>query len=143
MRRSGPPKRSTDMKRTGRIRLRPRRTGIVKGRYRATREEWADLHALARLLYKRCQVCGRDECGPLTLHHLVGRDMLGDDVIENLALLGGTGTTGCHGKVQELDRQACENLRSNMTDEQIRYVLNKTGPLTLARYFPERKKEAQ
>lgn len=57
-----------------------------------------------KLLYLRpgtCSVCGE---GNATLHHVVPKKPHGgDDVEENLVWLCGTGTTGCHGKVEHHD----------------------------------------
>lgn len=43
-----------------------------------------------------CARCLRG-CGPVTRDHRKGRGVGGRTVVENLQLLGGTGTTGCHG----------------------------------------------
>lgn len=109
-----------------------------KGRYRAGPEEWKALRATLIQRFGTCQVCEGLDCQnwPLTAHHLVGRDLGGDDVIANLALLGGTGTTKCHGLVQEFDRPACVRLRSNLTDEQRAYIIGRLGEGGLDRYYP-------
>jgi hypothetical protein len=88
---------------------------------------------------RTCQVCGGSLCGnsPLGAHHLVGKDLGGDDVLENLALLGGTGTTKCHGAVQELERVACAMLRRNLDDEQVAYIVSRKSEYFLDRYYPE------
>lgn len=136
MKRAGPLRRRTGLKRSW-LRRRPMVRGrVVKGRYRATSSEWADLLVLLKLTHRCCQVCRRDDCGPLGAHHLVGRDLGGDDVFDNLALLGGSGTSGCHGKVQELDPEACWMLRTHMKPEQALYVARKAGAGTLDRYYP-------
>lgn len=54
--------------------------------------------AAARLRFRACAACGRTAGG---IHHIVqrGSPHFGDDVIENLLGLCGSGTTGCHGAV--------------------------------------------
>jgi hypothetical protein len=43
-----------------------------------------------------CQRCRRN-CGPSNRDHRVNRSQGGRTVVSNLQILGGTGTTGCHG----------------------------------------------
>lgn len=101
-------------------------------RYRATRDEWAWVETLKT---GRCQCCGWRRRST-SWHHLVGRDLGGDDVIENLAELCGDGVSGCHGAVQRLERPACRLLRSRLRHDQIDYVLAKKGSGFLDRYLP-------
>ncbi|SDN73324.1 HNH endonuclease [Allokutzneria albata] len=62
--------------------------------------------ALRRLVFARdegqCQLCGTG-CTPLTLQHRAPRGMGGSrhrNTAENLIVLCGDGTTGCHGRVE-------------------------------------------
>ena len=56
--------------------------------------------------------------------------------MDNIASLCGSGTTGCHGLVEERDPEACGKLRLNLRTEQIVYVLAKKGKDFLDRYYP-------
>lgn len=82
-----------------------------------------------------CQRCARRH-GRTSWHHLVGKDLGGDDVVENLAELQGSGTSGCHGLVQTLDRKACSDLRRRLTPEQEEYIVGRKGRDWLERYYP-------
>jgi len=90
--------------------------------------------------------CGRPAD---TLHHLVGRDQGGDDVIENLVPLAGSGTTLCHGAVQYGQRTwdglqgvyvdpgvAARGIRENMKKHSERYIIEKKGEWWLERVYP-------
>jgi hypothetical protein len=57
-------------------------------------------------------------------------------VLDNLALVGGSGTQGCHGLVQALDEVACSKLRANLTEQQIAYIVQKKSLRFLDRYYP-------
>lgn len=54
------------------------------------------VYALARIRWDACAACGGE---PGSVHHIVqrGSPYFGDDVIANVLLLCGSGTTGCHG----------------------------------------------
>jgi hypothetical protein len=57
----------------------------------------------ACLRWRECLVCG----GPsATGHHVLARGAGGDDVLENITPLCGSGTTGCHGLVEARDPDA-------------------------------------
>lgn len=54
-----------------------------------------DVLALARIrLGNSCAACG-SPAG--SVHHIIPRSQGGDDVMANLVLVCGSGTTGCHG----------------------------------------------
>lgn len=57
-------------------------------------------------------------------------------MIENLALVGGDGTTKCHGAVQRLERVACSMLRRNLTEPQLDYIVERKSEFFLDRYYP-------
>jgi hypothetical protein len=62
-----------------------------------TKGDEADAYELATLRDKdTCQRCRRN-CGPSNRDHRVNRSQGGQTVVSNLQILGGTGTTGCHG----------------------------------------------
>ena len=44
-----------------------------------------------------CEICG--SFGATNAHHRRNRSQVGKDVLSNLMLLCGSGTTGCHGRV--------------------------------------------
>lgn len=85
----------------------------------------------------RCQCCGRMVGRHRTSwHHLIGKDLGGDDDEHNLSELCGSGTTGCHGEVQRLNRAFCKTLRSNLTGDQLAYIIGRKGRGFLDRYYP-------
>lgn len=106
----------------------------IKGRYRATSEEWEEFRRVK--LYNR--PCRLPSCPhrAVSFHHLIGRDLLGDDMLENLIEVCGTGTTGCHGKLQELDPGTCSQLRSVLTSAEIAAASLKLGRDWLDRWYP-------
>jgi 5-methylcytosine-specific restriction endonuclease McrA len=80
---------------------------------------------LRKLLSDReCRLCGRPAGSG---HHLIKRSHGGDDVADNVIPLCGSGTTGCHGKVEDWDPNARLALGARLTDDEIRYVLTKLG----------------
>lgn len=91
-------------------------------RYRASKKEWEDMHAAFR--GSPCRICGE----PFqSLHHIFPRGKGGDDVIVNLAPLCGSGTTGCHGRIEARDAKAREALRANLTEANRWYLTYKLG----------------
>ena len=117
------------------IRRKKRRTGIVKGRFVASEKEWL---ALYEEKLGPCRVCGKG--GPAgvgcSLHHVVPKSQLGDDVAANLVPLCGSGTTGCHGRVENRDRMSRSILRSKMSLNEREYVIEKQGIGWLDRHYP-------
>jgi hypothetical protein len=62
-----------------------------------TRAQEADAYELVTLRDRdTCQRCRR-QCGPSNRDHRKGRGVGGHTVVSNLQILGGSGTTGCHG----------------------------------------------
>ena len=53
-----------------------------------------------------CAVCGAGRSAGLPAHHVLPRGRGGDDVTANLVALCGSGTTGCHGDVEEYRGEA-------------------------------------
>lgn len=107
-------------------------------RITATVAEWERIRAR---LPQCCQMCwmGGDHGVTLTAHHIVPRSAGGDDVIDNLAVLCGHGTAGCHGRVEARTQDSREALRQTMTPAQVRYVLGKKGQVWLDRHYPSRR----
>lgn len=58
----------------------------------------SDALARARLMFDECASCGKP---PANAHHFLpkGSPWHGDDVVENIVLLCGSGSFGCHGAV--------------------------------------------
>lgn len=72
-----------------------------------------DKPLLARLHreWTHCVICGSSGwgvIGGLSLHHLLNKPR--DDVEANLVMLCGSGTTGCHGRVEDHDHETCARL---------------------------------
>ena len=94
-------------------------------RVKASREQWKKLQAEKQ---GPCRVCGASAyTGYTSLHHLVPRSQGGDDVASNLVPLCGSGTTGCHGKIEARDRTAGRKLRVNLSNPEFWYVIDKKG----------------
>lgn len=58
-----------------------------------------DLLTQLHLRWRECVLCGRTS--PLSLHHISNKPR--HDVEANLVMLCGSGTTGCHGKIEAHD----------------------------------------
>jgi hypothetical protein len=71
----------------------------------ATRIVDPTLLQVLHLRWRSCALCG-EVWQRLSLHHVIPRSAAGDDVIENLVMLCGSGTTGCHGMVEAGDAEA-------------------------------------
>jgi hypothetical protein len=106
---------------------RPRRTF----RFRATREEWAEIIAVKR---GPCRVCDRSYVRT-SYHHLVPRSLGGDDVADNIAPLCGDGTTGCHERVEARNQVALQLLAASLTEGEYAYVVGKLGEGAMGRLF--------
>jgi predicted restriction endonuclease len=97
-------------------------------RIKATHKDWQVLRW--HKMTQGCRLCGmRDR---VELHHLVGRDLGGDDVLDNLVPLCPTH----HQMVEERVSEACYALREQLRASEIRYVLEKKSFVFLNRYYP-------
>jgi hypothetical protein len=103
----------------------------AKKRIKANSDEWQRLRK-AKLDW--CRVCNTNPFS-MTLHHLVPKSLGGDDVMDNLVPLCGSGTTGCHGLIEARDEWACSLLGQRLAVKERAYVLEKKGPDFLARYY--------
>lgn len=61
----------------------------------------------ACLRWRECAICGEPSA---TGHHVLAKGDGGDDVLENIVPLCGSGTTGCHGLVENRDEVALRAL---------------------------------
>ena len=97
-------------------------------RIKATRKDWQTMRW--HKLTQGCRLCGtRDR---VEFHHLVGRDLGGDDVLDNLVPL-------CrlhHKLIEERYSPACYALRDNLRVSELHYVLEKKSSVFLDRYYP-------
>lgn len=101
-------------------------------RHKAEVDEWK---ILRKLKLGPCRVCGSSVYGwdwPIELHHLVGRDLGGDDLPANLVPL----CRGCHCLVEERSKVECQLLRASLTLKEYAYVLDTKGTRFLDRYYP-------
>lgn len=91
-------------------------------RYKATANEWEWF----RLWFKdeRCWVCDGEWAN---LHHILPKSHGGDDDIVNLAPLCGSGTTGCHGRIEARDPVARAALRGAFLPSNYEYFVRKLG----------------
>lgn len=81
----------------------------------------------AVLRERGCVVCGRPAA---TGHHVLPRGRGGDDVAENLVALCGSGTTGCHGDIENRDPAASRALGDYLVAERrdvVAYLRRKLG----------------
>jgi len=96
--------------------------------------------------YARCQLCGRRgsvyRIGSkvyvmhVSGHHLVKKSQRGDDVPENILVVCGHGTDGCHGALERNDLHTQMLARAAMTEAQEEYVVRKKGWVYLERTYP-------
>lgn len=127
-----------------------------RARHVATRAEWRRVVELVDAESVHCPGCGirlKDENAMprvvISYHHLVPRDLLGADVPQNVMLIGGTGTIGCHGiytsKQEGEDclghrrtwEEIAANIRARLPSEKKAYILATKGIVFLDRYYPE------
>lgn len=104
-------------------------------RHRATPLEWNKMRNGFRGY--GCFVCGERW---QSLHHLYPRSQGGDDVAVNLVPLCGSGTTGCHGRVEARDKEARAAVRANLLEGHKWYLTYKLGhgaPAWLDKAYPE------
>ena len=101
-------------------------------RYRASKEEWTDMHLVFR--GSRCRVC-KWRAGT-ELHHILGRPHGGDDVIINLAPL----CSEDHRRITDNEPAALAALRANLNLANIAYLQDRLGDrwdAWLDRKYPE------
>jgi len=85
-----------------------------------------------------CRICGgKYGRSWMSVHHLVGRGQGGDDVPANGVLLCGSGTTGCHGKVEGYMAGARSRLRARLLPAELAYIVEKKSRAWLDRHYPE------
>lgn len=101
----------------------------VRQARKQTRQVDRSATARACLTWRECAACGKPSA---TGHHVIPKapPLLGDDVIENIVPLCGSGTTGCHGLIENEDaatRKAVGKWISERRPDLIAYVREKLG----------------
>ena len=91
-------------------------------RIKADQNEWLRLRAEK---LGPCRLCHSFDSP--TLHHILSKSLGGDDVAANLVPLCGSGTTGCHGKVEARDPWARTLLGERLKAAELAYVIGKKG----------------
>lgn len=76
-----------------------------------------------------CRACGEPAA---TGHHVIPKSERGDDVLDNIAPVCGSGTTGCHGLTEARDRETRHQL---IRAENVAYVYRKLGPVAGREYL--------
>lgn len=87
---------------------------------------------------RECAVCG--ETSRLSIHHVLPRSQMGDDVWGNLVCLCGDGVTGCHGDVEHYRNGARRILGMHILSERrdtVDYLAMKLGTADRALYWIE------
>jgi hypothetical protein len=104
-------------------------------RHKADIDEWK---ILRKLKLGPCRVCEWTQSAyrpqPIELHHLVGRDLGGDDVPDNLVPLCRVD----HRLVEERKPIACAQLRASLTLREFAYITTTKSVDWLNRYYPRR-----
>lgn len=98
-------------------------------RIKASKKTWEQWHDM--LSISCCVVCGRRA---QSFHHLSRHPR--DDVLENLVSVCGSGTTGCHGKIEARDRPTLASVRMALTSAQRDYLVAKRSLAWLDRHYP-------
>lgn len=116
-------------------------------RIKATPKEWEAIRAEK---LGPCRVCGKPNAVGLTvypakhwnasglestLHHIIPKSLGGDDVADGVAPACGSGTTGCHGLIENRDPWACTLFGANLTVSERAYVIRKKGTDFAVRYY--------
>lgn len=105
-------------------------------RKKADRPEWDTItDAVKARDGEGCLLCGAPD---VTRHHVLSRSLGGDDAAENVILLCGSGTTGCHGLVEAHDPEVCEMVydvlpaavRAHVEAARPGYLIRRYGALT-------------
>jgi 5-methylcytosine-specific restriction endonuclease McrA len=110
----------------------PKASQLARGerRYRrkvASPKQWQAIIAAKR---GPCRVCGFG--APYAeFHHLVPRDLGGDDVPDNIVPLG----SSCHERVTRRVPVALRHLAESLTDAEYAYVIGKLGEGGMERLF--------
>lgn len=99
-------------------------------RVKASKKQWEMWHD--QLVLMPCALCGRRATN---WHHLSKHPR--DDVPANLLALCGSGTTGCHGRVEARDPVALAGIRDVLTAQQLAYLLDTKGEEWLRKVYPE------
>ena len=116
----------------------PKSRSLARGerRYRrkvASPKQW---QAIGEAKKGPCRVCVNPiENGHgfpvISLHHVVPRDMHGDDVADNIVPL----CFDCHGAVEKREPEPLAALAASLTDSEYAYVVSKLGESGPARLF--------
>ena len=123
------------------MKRKPPKTGVVKGKTKATSEQWISLR---NAKMGACRVCQSTRC---TLHHLLGGN-LRSDVSANLISLCGNGSMGCHGIYTTRGNGTSFDgrkrswfdvafaIRKSLRDDELAYVVDVVGEDGLERRYP-------
>lgn len=100
----------------------------------ASKSEWAQWHELLRGAY--CAVCRAKPAD--SYHHICRRSQSGDDLLVNLLPVCGSGTTGCHGRIEARDPAVLRKVRDVIYDRPATrgYLLQRKGQAWLDRAYP-------
>ena len=103
----------------------------MRRRWPVARIRDSELLRRLHLRWRSCALCG-ESFGTLSLHHVLpkGAPYFGDDLEENLVMLCGSGTTGCHGLIEATDSETCFALGEHLWRERpdtLAYIRVKLG----------------
>lgn len=103
----------------------------VRKQYRrkiASHKQWESLRAEKG---SACRVCGQTHPSLLELHHLVPRDLAGDDVADNLIPL----CNECHRGVTLREPAHCRLLLTRLSDAEYSYAVQRAGEGVFERVY--------
>jgi hypothetical protein len=111
----------------------PKSSQLARGERRYRRKVASPKQWQAIIEAKRgpCRVCGVTHAIGHTHHHVVPRDMFGDDVADNIVPVGWS----CHERIERRDLLALRALAESLTDAEYAYVVGKLGEGGMARLF--------
>lgn len=111
----------------------PKAAQLARGerRYRrkvASPKQWQAIIAAKR---GPCRVCGATHTMGHTHHHVVPRDMFGDDLADNIVPVGWS----CHDLIERRNPWALAQVAESLTDAEYAYVVGKLSEGGMERLF--------
>ncbi len=108
----------------------PKTASARRFRVKASPQRWAEIRDKKLGDCYVCRYLGVEQGKPSTLHHVVSKSLGGSDCESNCVPLCGTGTTGCHGRVEHHEPDTCATFAAALQlydDAAYVYAVEKLG----------------